>query len=204
MPSTRFQAALPADAVKGAGTRTNIVSFLAMARNPLTVPVYKTEPFDLGCRLTGFEVPPKDELEIYSHAISFLDRIIQESSQHNLNLEDRLDAQGLLWCVTKYAPPEAWPDEEKQAFIEWREGRKSVVVTHHRGSQRIGRQAICWKSTACRRSSDCSSPKARLFFTAPPGTGKTYVATRDRQILRRRRRIRHRPVPPIVYVRGLC
>ena len=59
MPSSRFQAALPADAVKGAGTRTNIVSFLAMARNPFTVPVYKTEPFDLGCRLTGFEGLPK-------------------------------------------------------------------------------------------------------------------------------------------------
>ena len=169
-----FQTSLPADAVKGAGTRTNIASFLAMVRNPTDLPVYKTEPFDFGCRLTGFESPPKDELEIYSHAISFLDRVIEECGMRGLELPDRLDAQTLVWCVTKYEPPEAWSNEERQAFLEWREGKEVVVVIPSGLNELADRLLLDVK--CLQEIERLLESKGQIIFYGPPGTGKTYVA----------------------------
>ena len=171
---TSFQASLPADAVKGSGTRTNIASFLATVRNPTDLPVYKTEPFDLGCRLTGFEAPPKDELEIYSHAVSFLDRIIEEGGKRGLVLPDRLDAQSLLWCVTKYEPPEAWSDDEKQAFLDWRECKEVVVVIPSGLNELADRLLLDVK--CLQEIERLLESKGQIIFYGPPGTGKTYVA----------------------------
>lgn len=170
----RFLTELPNEVISGAGSRTNIASFLAMVRDPLSVPIYKTEPFEFGCRLTGFEVPPKEEHEIYNHAIRFLDRIMEECRQRGLNLQDRLDAQSLLFCVTKFDPPESWSEEDKKALIAWRNEEELDVIVPSGLSDLADRLML---NLDCLQEIErLLESKGQVIFYGPPGTGKTFVA----------------------------
>ena len=92
---------MPRDVISGPGTRLAIASFLLMAVDPLQYPIVRTGPFDTGFRLTGYDRPDKDadEVDKHSHALGFLDRIIEEAASRQLQLRDRLDAQAVLWAV---------------------------------------------------------------------------------------------------------
>lgn len=169
-----FLKRLPKEAVSGTGNRVNVASFLAMQRDPTTYPVYKAEPFGIGCKLTGFPVPTGDELSCYKHLLSFLDRLQSEAKSLGLPIEDRLDAQSALWCVTKYKPPEQWPSEEQAAFLAYRDNHQSppppppplfalsdsllVDVSFVQEVERLLRA------------------RKQVTFYGPPGTGKTYMA----------------------------
>lgn len=169
-----FLTELPLYVISGTGTRTNVASFLAMARNPYYVPIYKTEPFEFGCRLTGFESPPKSELEVYPHAIRFLDRIMDECRQRGLTLEDRLDAQSLLFCVTKFDPPESWSEEDKNGLIAWRNEEELDVIVPSGLSDLADRLML---NLDCLQEIErLLESKGQVIFYGPPGTGKTFVA----------------------------
>lgn len=170
----RFLTEFPTEVISGAGTRTNMASYLAMARNAFSVPIYKTEPFEFGCRLTGFETPPKPELQVYPHAIRFLDRIISECGERGFKLEDRLDAQSLLFCVTKYDPQESWSEDEKKAFVAWRSGEEADVIVPSGLSELADRLLLNLK--CLEEIERLLESKGQVIFYGPPGTGKTYVA----------------------------
>jgi len=81
--------------------------------------MYRSQAFHLGFKLTDFPRPPQDgdELVIYQHAVAFIDRIIEEAALRDLPLRDRLDAQGILWCVTKWGGvKEEWSADEIRDF----------------------------------------------------------------------------------------
>ena len=180
-----FLSGLPDEASSGPGTRNNIASFLAMVRDPLQLPIYKTTPFEDGVDLTGFKSIPADEEDIYLHAIEFLDRIIEESNTRGLEMADRLDAQTLLYCVTKYDPPSTWEEEERSALENWRanivdtgEAGKSPEPVQKPKARDLNSLAedLLFDVKYLKEIDRLLRKKRQVIFHGPPGTGKTYVA----------------------------
>ena len=48
------------------------------------------------------------EVRVYEHALSFFDRIVDEGQAREIQVRDRLDAQGVVWTITK-TPADAPP-----------------------------------------------------------------------------------------------
>ena len=168
-----FQSNLPYDALKGPGTRTNVASYLGMLREPTNWPVFWQETFLNGCKLTGYSVLPGDEIKVYPHAVRFLDRIIDECGKRGFELEDRLDAQCLLWCVINSKPPETWSEDDIQAFLDWREGKMPESPAPSALSDLAERLLL---DVECLEEIErLLTSKGQMIFYGPPGTGKTYV-----------------------------
>jgi len=119
-----FLEQVPTDYLSGKHTRVNIASFLAMAIGPHTYPIYRVSVFESGYKLTEFPTPASSasEASVYQHALSFLDRLMDETKRHELHLRDRLDAQSVLWAVA-YSGwyQESLPATEHRAFQRYRE-----------------------------------------------------------------------------------
>lgn len=98
-----FLAKVPSAVLKTPGSRTGLSSLFLMGTDVYALPIYRPTPFNSAMALTGYEPPSPNakESEIYVHALGFLDRIIEESKSRGLSLRDRLDAQAVLWSVTK-------------------------------------------------------------------------------------------------------
>jgi len=72
-----------------------------MAVDPHKYPIYMFSLFDKAYKVVG-QSPPDDsadEATVYSHALGFLDRLLEEAKSHGLELQDRLYAQSLLWSM---------------------------------------------------------------------------------------------------------
>ena len=69
--SKQFLEGLPLEALRGNGARVSILSFLALARDPLSCPMFRSTPFETGIRLTGYPLLPREEIEVYPHATRF-------------------------------------------------------------------------------------------------------------------------------------
>ena len=119
-----FLEQVPRSFLSGKHTRVNIASFLAMAIDPHSYPVYRVSVFESGYKLTDFPQPASSasEASVYQHALSFLDRLMDETKKHQLHLRDRLDAQSVLWAVA-YSGwyQESLPATEHRAFQRYRE-----------------------------------------------------------------------------------
>ncbi len=119
-----FLEQVPTNYLSGKHTRVNIASFLAMAIDPQTYPVYRVSVFESGYKLTDFPQPTSSasEASVYQHALSFLDRLLDETKKHQLHLRDRLDAQSVLWAVA-YSGwyQESLPATEHRVFQRYRE-----------------------------------------------------------------------------------
>ena len=94
-----------------------------MAVDPHQYPIYGYSLFQKAYSLVGHH-PPDDTAEeaiIYSHALGFLDAMLDEAKKHELHLPDRLHAQSMLWSITQ---PERYktvlPKAEHEAFRRYR------------------------------------------------------------------------------------
>jgi hypothetical protein len=183
-----FVRLLPVEAARRGSPRVTIPSVLLLATDAVAYPPYRHTPFDQGYRLTGFERPAPDatEVEVYRQALHFLDRFIEEARSRGLDLRDRLDAQGLLWALTRWKitdePFEDWTDGQKAAFQRWRGDAQEVEPPDH--------PVVDSKDDSLLRLSDelllnlshlrtwlaLLDDKKQLIFYGPPGTGKTFVA----------------------------
>ena len=105
-----------------------------------------------------------DEATLYEHALGFLDRFIKEAAERGLELRHRLDAQSVMWALTKDTPEGEPPlpptDPWTQANIEALAGE------------------LLWKPSYLQKIIDGLKDKRQVIFQGPPGTGKTYVAKR--------------------------
>lgn len=121
-----FVAALPAEAFKGGvHSRLTLASYLLMANSPEDNPPYRYEAFKRLVALAGHASPPKSGTEgaVYAYALDFLDTMIDQADNRGLTLRDRLDAQGLVWCIhSTKEKPESWPDQDWESFLTYREG----------------------------------------------------------------------------------
>ena len=108
------------------GARVQIASFLLLVY-PTKYAMYRPSPINKAVELTEFpEIPSKPESARYRQALEFLDRLIAEAAARDLSLKDRLDAQGVVWALTKSDPKDEWSDEDKETFLRYRGDRPQV------------------------------------------------------------------------------
>lgn len=124
-----FVAFLP-DLVSGAGTRTNLASFLLGARDVSQLPVYKATPFAMAYRFTGWRHDPDAApADRYTNALSFLDAFTDQVRARGASeIRDRLDAQGLLWTVLSGQAPPTWDTNEIAAYRRFLAGETVVEL----------------------------------------------------------------------------
>jgi hypothetical protein len=117
-----FLQRLPNDQLAGKGTRLSLASFLRMALDEHQFPFYKPTPVSLAYKLAGYASPDAtaDETATYVHFLGFLDTFIAEADERGLVINDRLDAQGLVWCISSTPPTASWPAEEREALLQFR------------------------------------------------------------------------------------
>lgn len=121
----RFVSRLTED-ISTPGAKVQIVSFLLLT-DPIKYAMYRPSPINKAVELTGYpEIQSKPESARYLGALEFLDRFIEEAGRRDLELRDRLDAQGLVWAMTKSDPLDGWSDAEKEAFLRYRGDRAQV------------------------------------------------------------------------------
>ena len=189
-----FVAKVPKDASRG--MYLALASFLIMARDVRQYPNYRQSPFTKAFQLTGYDPPAvaaRSE-ELYEHALQFLDRVLQETSARGLKLRDRLDAQGVIWCITKDKAEEKpiadWPENERQAFRKYRgdvpheveEPRTEIEAVGASGQAGLGdglgelAGRLLLERDYLQRIEELLRDKGQVIFYGPPGTGKTYVA----------------------------
>jgi hypothetical protein len=102
-------------------------SFLHMTMDPLAYPIFRATPTADAMRLSGYvNTHPSGQTAAgsrYVHYLDFLDRILAESARRGLELRDRLDAQSLLWTITRWHPGDDWSEDERSAFAAFRGDR---------------------------------------------------------------------------------
>lgn len=179
-------AVVPTDRVSGSGTRQNLASFLLAGTNPLQYPVCRATSFKKGYALTGFSeaADEADEGESYEHALQFLDRVIGECARRDLKLRDRLDAQSILWCVTKWPPPAQWPEPVQQALLRYRgESVSPSVLPRAETPMETLASELLLDLQFLQETAKLLEDRRQLIFFGPPGTGKTYVALKLAELL---------------------
>ncbi|WP_460526580.1 AAA family ATPase [Flindersiella endophytica] len=120
-----FCAALPAE-VSGAGTQTNLASYLAVARGAEHHPIYRATPFAKAYQLAewpqGSNPSPGER---YGEALEFLDAFAAACRAGGVErMRDRLDAQGVLWRLMSGAAPDGWSPREIEMYERFMRGQE--------------------------------------------------------------------------------
>ena len=150
----RFSLLLPKEILQGTGTRMRPISVLLMALGAEQYPVFMTTIFKRAYAFTGFDEPRKDadEAGLYAHAITFLDRFIEEAKKRGHDTPgNRLEAQSLVWALNQ----ERDPDPLSLGELADRLLLPSDFLTN---------------------IEMLLDDKRQVIFQGPPGTGKTYAA----------------------------
>ncbi|HUP23698.1 MAG TPA: hypothetical protein VNB06_12255, partial [Thermoanaerobaculia bacterium] len=116
-----FLAELPQEAIAGPSSRLTVASMLLAAEDPTRWPPYRVSAFDAALELIGDKPRPKrDEATTYSEALEFLDEFVRRARAVGVQLRDRLDAQGVVWCMYGWDAEESWPAEVRRHFEVFR------------------------------------------------------------------------------------
>ena len=172
--------------------KTSLTSLLLMADGATQYPPYRYTPLQMAYQLTGYSTGPNDSpdaWERYEHALGFWDKFIEQASVRGLHLRDRLDAQGLVWCVTHYKRenlPDDWPEDLKGKLIAYRAGEVTEVPPlpppppdpWSTDSIEVLAEELLWEPEQLEEIIELLQEKRQVIFYGPPGTGKTYVAKR--------------------------
>ena len=168
-----FSELFPRDVIGGVGTRLTVISQLLMGIDVEQYPPYKTEAFRLAYDRTGYGRPPEnaDEVALYKHALSFLDRFIWEAKDRGLELRHRLDAQGLVW---KSKGDDFW---NRQADIEENAKSLTLMPPPLQDLDKLAKKLYLTEpADFLSEIESLLTDKKQVIFQGPPGTGKTYVA----------------------------
>jgi MoxR-like ATPase len=181
-PQDRAQAfleLLPGEVVSGRGMRAAVASYFLMTDEPERFPIYRPTPFEKAYELTGFPKAPAeaDEVTLYEHALEFLDLLLERAATAGIGLRDRLDAQAVVWSLTKYpldqAPIVGWSPADQEAFARYRGDLPASIEAS--GLDGLAK-ALLLDVEYLREIEKLISDKRQVIFYGPPGTGKTYVA----------------------------
>lgn len=171
----------------GRDLRMTLASFLHLAVEPTQYPIFRRTPFIKAYELTdtGGVDSSWDEIQVYEHAMKFLDTFAEEASARGLELRDRLDAQGLVWAVLKNKGEFLSPKEQKE-LKKWRgeildvedsSGEDTVEpVTPTGASLKDLAERLLLDEDALREIVSLLESKGQIILHGPPGTGKTFVA----------------------------
>ena len=87
----KFGEFLPTSVSSGGGTRMNLISVLLMGLDAERYPPFRVTRFDEAYEFTGYS--PRDmqadEVELYEHALGFLDAFIEEAGKRELTISNR-------------------------------------------------------------------------------------------------------------------
>lgn len=102
------------------GNITALASLLLMARDLAQYPPYRPTPLATAARLTKTELATGSPSLRYNCLLGMCDQLIERAADQGLEVQDRLDAQCLIWMVAQYPPPPEWSDAERIDFQHWR------------------------------------------------------------------------------------
>lgn len=173
-----FLSRVPDEAVTTPGYRTAVASMLLMAVDPNAFPIYRPTPFRKAYQLTGFDAPDHKgaEADRYAEALGFLDQLIEEAATRGLDLRDRLDAQSVIWVVTKQPPEEAPPDETaSDGVTEAADEDEDVNIARTKALHRLA-DSLFLPRSFLDEIVMLLGRKQQIIFHGAPGTGKTFVA----------------------------
>lgn len=122
----QFADALPGE-IANPGSKVELAAFLLMVE-PTNNVMYRPSPIKTAVALTDQPDIPSSPVSVtYLTAMAFFDTFVEEARRRSLDLRDRLDAQGLVWALTKTAPQDLiWSDEEVEAFLRYRGERPQI------------------------------------------------------------------------------
>ena len=170
--ATRFQMlAYQLRPVLQLSARVNFVSVLLMGLNAEDYPPYRWSPFSHAYLRTGYPQPEGQSTEgkIYEHALGFLDRFIEEAGARGLALENRLEAQSVVWALTREGvqrtvPPRPEPERPEGVNLPDLQSLAADLYLDVEDVPFLEEVATLLEE------------KKQVIFQGPPGTGKTYVA----------------------------
>jgi hypothetical protein len=122
----RFLELIANGQIEAEGGRISVASVLLMGADSARFPPFRPEPVRLACRLLGHEVSFGGS-ERYAAFLELLDELRVRLLLRGVELRDRLDAQGLAWWITSAEPPAEWSEEERRAFLAYRDGSVEPV-----------------------------------------------------------------------------
>ena len=184
-----FSRAFPQEVVSGCGTRLNLIAYLLMGLDPIEHPPYQATPFDKAMGLVEFQRPGPAATEdaVYVRALEFLDEFIDQAARRGLELRDRLDAQSLLWVLTRKYRIKELDAPERAAFLEFLGEEADSAAEAPARAGAFDSEVETLESVAAELFMDASylkdmvrllEAKRQIIFHGPPGTGKTFVALR--------------------------
>ena len=143
------------------GKRLNIGTFLLMAEDPQWLPPAKINVFRKAWRLRGRGSGPAGAgpAAVYGQILQFLDELIEVSSDWEIPLRDRLEAQGSVWSATR---PERQDPVSNTQLYDLTQACRDIFLP---AGEIEGLVQLLKR-------------KKNLVLQGPPGTGKTYVAQR--------------------------
>lgn len=177
--------------ISGQGTRIAVASVMLMAFDAGTYPPYRPQAFKNYRSLVDYPGPelPCDDGTRLEHALAFFDRVVDEMTKRDVGLRDRLDAQGMLWMLTRVSADElleTWPADEVDDFLRWRgDLPDDDVGLEDELDRKPAKPTDALTAVADRlllpreflaRIKRLLADRPQILFYGPPGTGKTYVA----------------------------
>ena len=169
-----FSARFPSDVVSGAGTRMNVISLLLMGVSAAAYPPFRVRAFDDAYKRVGYN--PRDrnanESALYEYALGFLDVVIEEAAARGLTLNNRLEAQSIVWRVITdnsewiYDPTDDYDEPESPTPTESPAPPDMSALA----------QDLRLPQDFLEKIETLLEDKRQIIFQGPPGTGKTFVA----------------------------
>ena len=173
-PIRAFINRLPDNALRGAvGNSANVISVLLMGLDAREYPPYRVGVFNRAYDRTGYgqPAPNADEADVYEHALGFLDRFIEEAGERGVELENRLNAQSVVWQIPGMDRGAGPPDPVPPAVDDETAVRTAVSLEELAAE-------LMWEPDRLRMVIHGLEDKGQVIFQGPPGTGKTFVARR--------------------------
>lgn len=121
-----FSQALTAAGSRGSGSQLAIISTLLMTLSACDFPPVKVKAVEKAFEMLDWNPirEKRSPAERYLYALKFFDFLVDESKRFHVHLRDRLDAQGVVWCIgggwADTTVPRSWrndPDKRAQAEL---------------------------------------------------------------------------------------